>query len=118
MDAKTDAYLRKMKAEIRANYEKSEVIQSTLVSWMDTHQARTQIPHHTNMADHTVGNADDSPVFINNSSEASEATCACCDKFETELQKTLTEFRSAQKLELLQEEIYLNIPNRTVSTDE
>jgi hypothetical protein len=70
------------------------------------------------MADCTVGNADDTPVFINNSSERSEVTCACCDKFKTELQKTLIELKPAQKIiELLQEEINLNTPNRTVSTD-
>jgi ATP phosphoribosyltransferase len=68
------------------------------------------------MVDRTVGNADDTPVFINSSSERSEVTCACCDKFKTELQKTLTELKSAQAIiELLQEEI--NMPNQTVSTD-
>jgi hypothetical protein len=70
------------------------------------------------MADRTVGNADDTPVFINNSSEWSEVTCACCDKFKTELQKTLIELKSAQKIiELLQEEINSNTLNLTVSTD-
>jgi hypothetical protein len=37
MDAKTDANLRDMKAEIRANNEKCDVLQITLVSWMDIH---------------------------------------------------------------------------------
>jgi hypothetical protein len=64
------------------------------------------------------GSADDTAVFINNSSETSEVSCACCDKFKIELQKTLIQLRSAQKIiELLQEEINLNTPNRTVSTD-
>jgi hypothetical protein len=50
------------------------------------------------MADRTVVSADVIPVFINNSSERSEVTCACCDKFRTELQKTLIEIKSAQKI--------------------
>jgi hypothetical protein len=41
-----------------------------------------------NMTDYTVCNADDTPVFINNIGETSEVTCACCDKFKIELQKT------------------------------
>jgi hypothetical protein len=42
LDANTDANLREMKAEIRANNEKFDVLQSTLVPPMDIHQARTQ----------------------------------------------------------------------------
>jgi hypothetical protein len=69
------------------------------------------------MADHTVGRAVDIPVFISNS-ETSEVTCACWVKFKTELEKTLLELKSAQKIiELLQEEINLSTPNQTVSTD-
>lgn len=68
------------------------------------------------MADLTMGNADETPVFINNSSETNEVTCACCDKFKIEPQKTITELRAALEIiELLREVI--NTPNRTVSTD-
>jgi hypothetical protein len=35
-----DATLRERKAEIRATNEKFEVLQGTLVCWMDIHQAR------------------------------------------------------------------------------
>jgi hypothetical protein len=42
MIAKTDTSLREMKAEIRASNEKFEVLQSTLVSWMDIYQAWTE----------------------------------------------------------------------------
>jgi hypothetical protein len=38
---------------------------------------------HGNMADRTMSNSDDTPVFINNSSERSELMCASCDKFKT-----------------------------------
>jgi hypothetical protein len=52
-----------------------------------------------------VVNGDDTQVFINDSSETSAVTSACCHKFKIEL-------RSAQKIiELLKEEI--NTPNRT-----
>jgi hypothetical protein len=62
-----------------------------------------------------VVGADVTPVFSNNSSERSEVTCTCCDKFRTELQKTLTELKSAQKLlNCYGEEINLHTPNRTV----
>jgi hypothetical protein len=55
-----------------------------------------------------VLNADDTPVFINNSSETSEVASSCCDKLKIELQKTVTELRWAQKIiELLQEEMNL-----------
>jgi hypothetical protein len=68
------------------------------------------------MADRTVANVDDTSVFTNNSSATRQVMCACCDKFKTELQKTLIELKSAQKIvELLQEEI--NTPNQTLSTD-
>jgi hypothetical protein len=53
-----------------------------------------------NMGDCKVGNADDTPAFINNSSEKSEVTCAC-DKLKTELQKTSIELKSAQKIIVL-----------------
>jgi hypothetical protein len=70
------------------------------------------------MVDRTGCNADDTPVFINNSSEISEVTCACYNTRKIELQKTLIDLRSAHNIiELLQEEINLNMPNRTVSTD-
>lgn len=39
VDSKTDADLREMKAEIRANNEKFDALQSTLVSRMAIHQA-------------------------------------------------------------------------------
>jgi hypothetical protein len=39
---KNGANLRKIKAEIRANNENFEVLQGTLVSRMDIHQARTE----------------------------------------------------------------------------
>jgi hypothetical protein len=42
MDAKMGTSLREMKTEIRANNEKFEVIQGTLISWMVIHQARTE----------------------------------------------------------------------------
>jgi hypothetical protein len=41
MGAKADANLSEMKAEIRSNNEKFEVLRGTLASWMDIHQART-----------------------------------------------------------------------------
>jgi hypothetical protein len=41
MDAKADANLREIKAEIRANNEMSDVFQSIMVSGIDIHQART-----------------------------------------------------------------------------
>jgi hypothetical protein len=48
----------------------------------------------------------DAPVYSNNSSKTSKVTCACCDKFKIEPQKTVTELRSAQKIsKLLQEKI-------------
>jgi uncharacterized membrane-anchored protein YjiN (DUF445 family) len=40
-DAKIDANKDEMEGRIDANNEKSEVLQGTLVSWMDVHQART-----------------------------------------------------------------------------
>jgi hypothetical protein len=49
------------------------------------------------MADGTVCNVDDTPVFIDNTSETSEITCKCCDKLKLELQETLLELRLAQK---------------------
>jgi hypothetical protein len=39
---RTDAEIREMKVEIRANNEKLEVLQGTLVSRMDIHQPRTE----------------------------------------------------------------------------
>jgi hypothetical protein len=38
-----------------------------------------------NMVDCTAGNANDTPVFINNNSVTSEVMYACCDKFIVEL---------------------------------
>jgi predicted glycoside hydrolase/deacetylase ChbG (UPF0249 family) len=37
-----DWEVREMKAEIRANIEKFEVLLGTLISWMDIHQAMTE----------------------------------------------------------------------------
>jgi hypothetical protein len=48
------------------------------------------------LGDCKVGNADDTPVFINNSSERSEVTCAC-DKLKTELQKNLNRTQISTK---------------------
>jgi hypothetical protein len=50
------------------------------------------------MANHTMVSADVTPVFVNNSSERSEVTCACCDKVRRELQKILIELKSARKI--------------------
>jgi hypothetical protein len=67
------------------------------------------------MADRTASNVDDASVFVSNTSETSEITCACCDKLKIELQKTLEELKSAQKIvELLQEEVNLKTPTRIV----
>jgi hypothetical protein len=48
--AKTDANLREMKAEIRANNEKFEALRGTLVSRMDAHHAETDANHEELMA--------------------------------------------------------------------
>jgi hypothetical protein len=42
MTARLEASLQNMKAKIKANNEKFEVLQGTLVSWMDIHQASTE----------------------------------------------------------------------------
>jgi predicted glycoside hydrolase/deacetylase ChbG (UPF0249 family) len=42
LQERTDANLREVKAEIRTNNEKFEVLQGDLVSWMDIHEARTE----------------------------------------------------------------------------
>jgi hypothetical protein len=39
---RTEANLREMNPEVRANNENFEVLQGTLVSWVDIHQARTE----------------------------------------------------------------------------
>jgi hypothetical protein len=60
----------------------------------------------------------DAPVYGRNSSEISETECACCDNIKLELQRTLTELISAQRIiEMLQEELDLVAPTRTVSKD-
>jgi hypothetical protein len=42
VEERTHANLKEMKVEIRAKNEKFKVLQSTLISWMDIHQARTE----------------------------------------------------------------------------
>jgi ADP-glucose pyrophosphorylase len=42
METKADAHLKEMKAELRVNNEKFEVLRGTLVSRMDIQEARTQ----------------------------------------------------------------------------
>jgi hypothetical protein len=63
-----------------------------------------------------VGRADvgveGTPVFINNISKRSDVTCACCDKFKIDLNRTQI---STKIIELLEEK--MNTPNGTVSTD-
>jgi hypothetical protein len=49
-----DAYLKEMKAEIIANNEKFAVIQSTLISPMDAHDAKTEANHEELMAEMKV----------------------------------------------------------------
>jgi hypothetical protein len=50
IDGKTDATLREMKAEIRANNENVEVLRGTIVSLMDLHYAKTEANHEELMA--------------------------------------------------------------------
>jgi hypothetical protein len=51
-------------------------------------------------------NVDHAPVFASKTSDTSEVKCACCDNLKLELQKTLIELSSAQKIiELVQEEL-------------
>jgi 23S rRNA C2498 (ribose-2'-O)-methylase RlmM len=55
-----------------------------------------EIDHHrssllliSKMAVRTVGNGDDTQVFMNDSNETSEVTSACCHKFKIELRSAL-----------------------------
>jgi hypothetical protein len=50
MEAKVDANLREIKAEIRANSENAEVLRGTFVSRMDVHQAKTEANYEELMA--------------------------------------------------------------------
>jgi hypothetical protein len=85
-----------------------KILPSVINGWLKMVTEKNNIE----MANCTVVSADVTPVFINNNSERSEVICACCDKLRTELQKTLTELKSAQKII----ELLLQMPNRTVST--
>jgi hypothetical protein len=64
------------------------------------------------------GSANNTTVLANNNSESSEVTCICCVKLKLELEKTLSELKSMQKIvELLQEEIKLNTCHQSAGTD-
>jgi hypothetical protein len=49
------------------------------------------------MADHIAGSANNAIVLAANS-ESSEVTCSCCVKLKMELEKTLMELKSMQKV--------------------
>jgi hypothetical protein len=69
------------------------------------------------MVDRIADSANNAAVLATNNSELSEVTCSCV-KLKIELEKTLTELKSTQKVvELLQEEIKLNTYHLTGETD-